>query len=123
MAVVGYKWRTRSSDVLFEVIKPFVDVVNVEGRDSHQVSLCTCTYGCVSQKEQPKCVALAGIILPVERNGKPRRACFRLSVPCDFEVEAFMDWRDSGPSSSMGTKLRPSHGDWVSVRQPLETTQ
>jgi len=34
--------------------------------------LCPCTYECASQKEQPKCVALAGIILPVERDGKPR---------------------------------------------------
>jgi|GraSoiStandDraft_41_1057321.scaffolds.fasta_scaffold302045_1 hypothetical protein len=35
------------------MIKPIIDVVNVEGRDSHQVPLCPCTSGCAPQKEQP----------------------------------------------------------------------
>jgi hypothetical protein len=36
-----------------QVIQPIIDVVNVEGRDSHQVPLSPCTSGCAPQKEHP----------------------------------------------------------------------
>ena len=64
-----------------EVVKPLIDVVNVEGSDSHQVPFCPCTSGCAPQRSHRiRCFRLASFYRWKElENHEPKRMAYSSS--------------------------------------------